>query len=119
MAYLFSKVTVNGGGYNFDFLTGGIPRDSEDLFNCQDFEDFLELITRDEEISIHVDAYVYGEGESCVASEPEVKSFEELLNKRKNFLETDCKNTDSFDFSFEYSPDVSEFDRFPFNRYSM
>lgn len=56
MAYLFSKVTVNGGGYNYDFLTGGIPRDSEDLFNCHDFEDFLELITRDEEISIHIDA---------------------------------------------------------------
>lgn len=50
MAYLFSKVTLDGGGYDTSYLTGGIPRDYDDLSCDLECEDFLELIVRDEEI---------------------------------------------------------------------
>ena len=61
MAYLFSKVTLEGGGYDTYYLTGGIPRDYDDLSCDLDLEDFLELIVRDEEISVHIEAYLYAQ----------------------------------------------------------
>lgn len=117
MAYLFSKVTLEGGGYDTSYLTGGIPRDFDDLSCDLEFEDFLELIERDEEISVHVDAYLYGQGESCIASEDDIKGLEESCKNKENFLEAECDNIESHDFTFEYSPEISEFDRFPLNRY--
>lgn len=119
MAYLFSKVTLEGGGYDAYYLTGGIPRDYDDLSCDLDLEDFLELIVRDEEISVHVEAYLYGEGESCIASGDDILWLEEKCKNHDNFLETECDNIESFDFSFEFTPEVSEFDRFPYDRYSL
>lgn len=117
MAYLFSKVTMDGGGYNFDYLTGGIPRDYDDLSCDLDCDDFLELIDKDEEISVHIEAFLYGKGESCVASDNDISWLEEKCRNQENFLETECDNIESLDFTFEYSPEISEFDKFPYNRY--
>lgn len=117
MAYLFSKVTLEGGGYDTSYLTGGIPRDYDYLSCDLDLEDFLELIEREEEIEVHIEVFLYGEGELCVASGDELLMLKEMCKNHENFLETECDNIESFDFSFDHTPEESMFDRFPYNRY--
>ena len=39
------------------------------------------------------------------------------ISIRKN--KKNCESIESVDFSFEYSPEVSEFDRYPYNRYCL
>ena len=63
MALLFSHVRVSApDGNEAEFLVKGIPRDYDDLENYTAFEDFLDGIEEETEISVHAEAYLYGEG---------------------------------------------------------
>ena len=69
MALLFSHVRVSTpDGNEADFLVSGIPRKFDDFEYYTRFEDFLDSIEEDTEISVHAEACLYGDGENINAS---------------------------------------------------
>ena len=106
MALLFSYVRVSApDGNEAEFLVKGIPRDYDDLENYTAFEDFLDVIEEETEISVHAEAYLYGEGETYKASIEEVAYFHLRMQKDENFLSGHCDNIESVDFTCNYSPE--------------
>ena len=76
MALLFSQVRVSiPNGNEAEFLVSGIPQEMKD-FDCYiKFENFLDNIEENTEISVHAEVYLYGEGETFKASIEEVAYF--------------------------------------------
>lgn len=105
MALLFSHVRVSiPNGNKAEFLVSGIPREMED-FDCYiKFENFFDSIEKETEISVHAEAYLYGEGETFKASIEEVAYFHLRMQKDENFLSNHCDNIESVDFTFHYFP---------------
>ena len=106
MALLFSHVRVSApDGSEAEFLVKGIPRDYDDLENYTAFEDFLDGIEEETEISVHAEAYLYGEGETFKATIEEVAYFHLRMQQDEKFLSGHCDNIESVDFTCNYSPD--------------
>ena len=106
MALLFSHVRVSApDGSEAEFLVKGILRDYDDLENYTAFEDFLDGIEEETEISVHAEAYLYGEGETFTASMEEVAYFHLRMQNDEKFLSGHCDNIESVDFTCNYSPD--------------
>lgn len=106
MALLFSHVRVSTpDGNEAKFLVSGISREFEDFDYYTRFEDFLYSIEEDTEITVHADAYLYGEGETHQASIEEVAYFLLRMQKDEKFLSGHCDNIESVDFTCNYSPD--------------
>ena len=106
MALLFSHVRVSTpDGNETEFLVSGIPREFDDFEYYTAFEDFLDGIEEDTEITVHADAYLYGEGETYQASIEEVAYFTLRMSKDDNFLSGHCDHIESVDFTCNYSPD--------------
>ena len=105
MALLFSQVRVSiPNGNEAEFLVSGISREMEDFDCCISFENFLDSIEKETEISVHAEAYLYGEGEIFKASIEEVAYFHLRMQKDENFLSNHCDNIESVDFTFHYFP---------------
>ena len=108
MAVLFSHVRVSTpDGNQAEFLVCGIPREFDDFEYYNTFEDFLDSIEEETEISVHAEAYLYGEGETYKASIEEVAYFHLRTQQDENFLSGHCDNIESVDFTCNYSPDES------------
>ena len=106
MALLFSYVRVSTpDGNEAEFLVSGIPREFDDFEYYTAFEDFLDSIEEDTEISVHAEAYLYGEGETFKASIEEVAYFLLRMQKDEKFLSGHCGHIESVDFTCSYSPD--------------
>lgn len=106
MAVLFSHVRVSTpDGNQAEFLVCGIPREFDDFEYYNTFEDFLDSIEEETEISVHAEAYLYGEGETYKASIEEVAYFHLRTQQDENFLSGHCNNIESVDFTCNYSPD--------------
>ena len=60
MALLFSAVTVTAGYDEAEFTVGGIPREYDDLVGWTAFDDFMENVDAETEVSVHADVYLYG-----------------------------------------------------------
>lgn len=72
MALQFSAVTVTANDQEVEFLVGGIPREFDDLEGWTAFDNYMEEIDEETEVSVHAEAYLYGEGESVRATPEEV-----------------------------------------------
>ena len=105
MGVLFSAVTVTAGNEEFEFTVGGIPREYDDLVGWTAFDDFMENVDAETEVSVHAEAYLYGEGETFKATIEEVAYFHLRMQKDENFLSGHCDNIESVDFTCNYSPD--------------
>jgi hypothetical protein len=106
MALLFSHVRVSTpDGNEAEFLVSGIPREFDDFEYYTAFEDFLDGIEEDTEISVHAEAYLYGEGETFKATIEEVAYFHLRMKQDEKFLSGHCDNIESVDFTCNYSPD--------------
>ena len=105
MAVLFSAVTVTAGDEQVEFLAAGIPREYDDLQSWARFEDFMEGLTDEQEVHVHVEAYSYGEGETMMASVEEVAYFTMRADVDENFLSEHCDNIEDVDFHFDWSPE--------------
>ena len=106
MALLFSHVRVSTpDGNEADFLVSGIPREFDDFEYYTRFEDFLDSIEENTEISAHAEAYLYGNGETINASIEEVAYLTLRMNADNRFLTGHCDNIESADFTCSYSPD--------------
>lgn len=105
MAVLFSAVTVTAGNDQKEFLVAGIPREHHDLEGWTAFEHFVGEIDAETDISVHADAYLYGEGEIFKASPEEVAYMSKRIKDNPNFLNDRCQNIDKVDFTLNWSPD--------------
>ena len=106
MALLFSHVRVSTpDGNEAEFLVAGIPREFEDVEGYTKLDEFLAEIDEDTEISFHAEAYLYGEGETFIATIEEVAYFHLRMQKDENFLSGHCDHIESVDFTCNYSPD--------------
>ena len=105
MAVLFSAVTVTAGDKQSEFLVAGIPKQYDDLEGWTLFEEFMEDIDEETEISVHAEAYLYGEGETYTATLEELAYFYLRIEMREDFLSARCDNIEDVDFTFGWSPD--------------
>lgn len=106
MVTLFSHVRISTpDGDEAEFLVSGIPRDFDDLEHYTRFEDFLDIIEHESEISIHAEAYLYGEGKTNKASVEEIAYLTLRMNDDDRFLLDHCNNIESVDFTSIYSPE--------------
>ena len=105
MAVLFSAVTVTAGDQETEFLVRGIPRELGDIEGYTAFEEFMEDIDEETEVSVHAEAYLYGEGETYTATLEELAYFYLRIEMREDFLSARCDNIEDVDFTFGWSPD--------------
>ena len=105
MAVLFSAVKVSANSKEVELLTSGIPRELDDLEGWTAFDNFMEDIDEETEVTVHADAYLYGEGEIFKATPEEVAYMYQRIVGNPNFLNDRCQNIDKVDFSFSWSPD--------------
>ena len=105
MALLFSVVTVTAGNEESEFTVGGIPREYDDLAGWTAFEDFMEDVDAETEVSVHAEAYLYGGEETVTATPEEVAYLMMRMERDENFLAEHCDNIEDVDFSFLLSPD--------------
>lgn len=105
MALLFSKVTMAGDGYDTEFLVGGIPREYDDLEGWCAVDDFLENLENESDVQVHVEAYVYGEGETVRATLWEVAYFMKRIEMNPDFLSNRCTNIEEVNFEFNWDPE--------------
>lgn len=116
MALLFSAVTVTAGSIEEEFLVGGIPTEYDDLIGWSAFDDFIEQIPDNTEVTVHAEVYLYGEGETYSAAPAEIAYFMNRINSDSNFLSGHCDNIEDFDFSFcrsfdqEYEAEVKGYE---------
>lgn len=89
MALLFSAVTVTAGYDEAEFTVGGIPREYDDLVGWTAFDDFMENVDAETEVSVHAEVYLYG-GEETVTATPEEVAY---LNYGKEGAEIIVDNT--------------------------
>ena len=105
MALLFSKVTATAEEKCVEFLVGGIPREYDDLEGWTAFDELIDGIDEETEISVHTESYLYGGEETYDASPEEVAYFIKRMERDDKFLSGHCDNIESFDFTFEWSPE--------------
>ena len=73
MAILFSQVTLSNEYYGTtEFLVSGYPQDADDLQGWCAFDDYMDEVQDSCAIDVHVEAYLYGEGETVTATPEEV-----------------------------------------------
>lgn len=100
MALLFSAVTVTAGYDETEFTVGGIPREYDDLVGWIAFEDFMENVDAETEVSVHAESYLYGGEETVTATPEEVAYLMMRMERDENFLAGHCDNIEAIDFSF-------------------
>ena len=75
MAVLFSAVSVTANDQEIEFYVGGIPREFDDLEGWTAFDNFMEDIDEESEVSVHAKAYLYVDEETYKATPEEVAYF--------------------------------------------
>ena len=109
MALLFSKVTIQCDFDEVEFIVGGFPTEPDDLARCDEYQDFLDEIDDEASISVHVDAYICGNGETIRASPDEVAEISARTESEPDFLSEQCDWVGETDFEIRLSPDESSF----------
>ena len=104
MALLFSKVTIQCDFNEAEFMVGGFPTEPDDLARCDEYQDFLDEIDDETSISVHVDAYICGNGETIRASPDEVAEISARTESEPDFLSDQCGWVGETDFEISWSP---------------
>lgn len=105
MAVLFSAVTVAANDEKIELFVSGIPREYDELEGWTEFDDFVNLLRDESEVSVHAQGYLYGEGEIADASPQEVAYFLKRIETDERFLADHCTKNESTDFTFVWSPE--------------
>ena len=105
MALLFSAVTVTAGYDEAEFTAGGIPREYYDLVGWTAFDDFMENVDAETEVSVHAKVYLYGSEETVTATPEEVAYLMMRMERDDRFLAEHCDSIEDVDFSFLRPPE--------------
>ena len=104
MALLFSAVTVTANDLEVEFLVGGIPREFDDLEGWTAFDNFMEDIDEETEVSVHAKAYLYGGEDTYKATPEEVAYLMKRIEMDDTFLSR-CDNIEDVDLTIQWSPE--------------
>ncbi len=69
------------------------------------FLDFLPCLGEAQDVRVHVEDYIYGEGEVEAASEDELADIAARVEREPAFLSEHCDNIADTDFSFYFEPE--------------
>ena len=106
MAILFSHVTLSNEYYGTtEFLVSGYPQDADDLQGWCAFDDYMDEVEDSCAIDVHVEAYLYGEGETVTATPEEVAYMMMRMNWDSEFLGDHCDNIGDRDFVIDCDGD--------------
>ena len=105
MALQFSNITLTANGNQASLVVGGIPKDYDDLEGWTAYKQFLIDIDKESDVSVHVEAYLYGEEEAFKATPEEVAYFMKRQEMSPDFLQSRCKCIGTSDFRFTWSPE--------------
>lgn len=105
MAVLFSAVTLTAENNQVEFLAAGIPREADDLEGWTAYENFMDELDSEQEVGVHVEAYLYGDGETFKATPEEVAYLKMRADADEDFLHDHCDNIEGADFTIQWSPD--------------
>ena len=87
MSKLFSRVSLTAdNGSTDEYLCPGIPDTEEQIADTDGYCDFIEDNPDAESITVDVEHYLYGEGESENADEDDIAEFEK---RGEDFLNSD------------------------------
>ena len=98
MALLFSAVTVTAGYDETEFTVGGIPRVYDDLVGWTAFDNFMENVDAETEVSVHAEVYLYGGEETVTATPEEVAYLMMRMEQDDRFLAGHCDNIEVVEF---------------------
>ena len=96
MSVLFSAVRITADENEAEFFVGGIPREMDDLEGWTAFQSFVGEIEKDTDVSVHAEAYLYGDGETNNASTEEIAYIMARMDKDSEFLSKSCDNIDYY-----------------------
>ena len=105
MSIHFSLVTVTANGYEAEFYAANTPWSRDDLDESDDFLDFIADLDEAQDVYVHVEDYIYGEGEVEAASEDELADIAARVESDPYFLDEHCDNIADNDFSFRFEPE--------------
>lgn len=103
MAILFSAVGIKAGDVELKFLTGGIPRELEDLEKYVRVANLLMDQPEDVQVTVQASAYCCGVGEPEPASWDDLPRIMIQMEENPNFLSERCSHVEDAQFSFEWS----------------
>ncbi len=107
MSIHFSVVTVTANGNEAEFYAANTPWSRLDLEENDDFLDFIADLDEAQDVHVHVEDYIYGEGEVEAASEDELADIAARVERDPAFLDHHCDNIADNDFSFWFEPEES------------
>ena len=106
MAILFSQVTLSNEYYGTtEFFVSGFPQDADDLEGWCAFEDYTDEIEDSCSIDVHVEAYLYGQGETVTTMPEEVAYMMMRMDWDPEFLAEHCDNIGDCDFVIDWDGD--------------
>ena len=103
MSLLFSAVGIKAGDLELKFLTGGIPRELDDLEKYVRVANLL--IDQPEDVRVEVQASVYrcGVGEPVPASWDDLPRIMLQMEENPKFLSERCVHVEDVAFCFDWS----------------
>ena len=105
MSLLFSAVTARTEDDEVELLVPGIPTEMDDFDGWVLFESFLHGIDSEQEVRVHVESYLYGEGESVRATPEEIAYLTIRQSRDADFLSGHCDAIADSDFFFTWIPE--------------
>ncbi len=97
MSVKFSRVSAITNEKAVVFLVGGTPETQADLDGWTAFDEFVEDLPINTVITVHVETFVYGEGEVYDATPEEVAYFYQRIEMRPDFIENRTEKIDESD----------------------
>ena len=103
MSLLFSAVGIKAGDVELKFLTGGVPRELEDLEKYVRIANLLMDQPEDVQVTVQATAYCCGVGEPEPASWDDLPRIMLQMEENPNFLSERCVHVEDVVFSFDWS----------------
>ena len=103
MSILFSAVGIKAGNLELKFLTGGVPRELDDLEKYVRVANLLMDQPEDVEVMVQASAYCYGAGDAEPASWDDLPRIMLQMEENPNFLSEKCDHVEDVSFSFDWS----------------
>ena len=103
MSLLFSAVGIKAGDLELKFLTGGIPRELDDLEKYVRVANLLMDQPEDVQVTVQATAYCCGVGEPEPASWDDLPRIMLQMEENPNFLSERCSHVEDVSFSFDWS----------------
>lgn len=103
MSLLFSAVGIKAGDLELKFLTGGIPRELDDLEKYVRVANLLIDQPEDVRVEVQTSAYRCGVGEPVPASWDDLPRIMLQMEENPNFLSEQCVHVEDVSFAFNWS----------------